>query len=76
MGNRKVTQTDRIYKYMQDFGSITQLDAIKDLGVMRLASRISDMKNMGIPIVREMETSKNRYGEPTTYARYRLEENL
>lgn len=66
-------QTDRIYKYMQDFGSITQLDAIRDLGVMRLASRISDMRNAGISIIKETETSKNRYGEKTSYARYRLE---
>lgn len=72
MGN-KMTQSDRIYKYMQDFGSITQLDAIRDLGVMRLASRISDMRNAGISIIKETETSKNRYGEKTSYARYRLE---
>ena len=70
----KMTQEDRIYKYMQDFGSITQLDAIRDLGVMRLASRISDMRRHGIAITREMESSKNRYGESTTYARYRLED--
>lgn len=72
MGN-KMTQSDRIYKYMQDFGSITQLEAMKDLGVMRLASRISDMRNAGISIIKETETSKNRYGEKTSYARYRLE---
>lgn len=69
----KMTQSDRIYKYMQDFGSITQLEAMKDLGVMRLASRISDMRNAGISIIKETETSKNRYGEKTSYARYRLE---
>lgn len=73
MGN-KMTQSDRIYKYMQDFGSITQLEAMKDLGVMRLASRISDMRNAGISIIKETETSKNRYGEKTSYARYRLED--
>ena len=73
MENKKTTQCDRIVKYMQDFGSITQLDAIKDLGVMRLASRISDLRNMGIAITKEMETAKNRYGEKTSYARYRLE---
>ena len=67
-------QVDRIYQYMKDFGSITQLDAIRDLGVMRLASRISDMRKDGIGIIREMETGKNRYGEDTHYARYRLEE--
>ena len=73
MENKKTTQCDRIVKYMQDFGSITQLDAIKDLGVMRLASRISDLRNMGIAITKEMEPAKHRYGEKTSYARYRLE---
>ena len=67
-------QVDRIYQYMKDFGSITQLDAIRDLGVMRLASRISDMRKDGIGIIREMETGKNRYGDDTHYARYRLED--
>lgn len=74
MANRRMTQSDRIVKYMQDFGSITQLEAIRDLGVMRLASRISDLRQSGVAITKEMETSKNRYGENTSYARYRLED--
>ena len=67
-------QTDRILKYMRDFGSITQLEAIRDLGCMRLAARIDDLKRDGHAIRREMETSKNRYGENIRYARYRLVE--
>ena len=35
------TQNERILEYMRTEGSITQLDALKELGVMRLASRIS-----------------------------------
>lgn len=71
----KVTQCERIEQYMRDFGSITQLDAIKDLGVMRLASRISDLRKGGLRIIKEMEAGTNRYGESTHYARYRLEES-
>lgn len=67
-------QTDRILKYMHDFGSITQLEAMQDIGCMRLAARIADLKRDGHAIRREMETSKNRYGEETSYARYRLVE--
>lgn len=67
-------QTDRILKYMRDFGSITQLEAMQDIGCMRLAARIADLKRDGHAIRREMETSKNRYGEETSYARYRLVE--
>lgn len=73
MGKKTEKQVDKIYKYMKDFGSITQLDAIRDLGVMRLASRISEMRMSGIAIKKEMETGKNRYGEPTHYARYSLD---
>ena len=70
-----MNQEQRIIKYMQDFGSITALDAMKDLGIMRLASRISDLKHRGYKITREYEKSINRYGELTKYARYSLKEN-
>lgn len=69
-----MTQCDRVIQYMQDFGSISQLEAMKDLGVMRLASRVSDLRKMGVGIIKETETAKNRYGEMTRYARYRLED--
>ena len=65
-------QKDRILQYMRDFGSITQLEAMKDLGCMRLGARIFDLKREGYAITKVMETSKNRYGEDTSYARYRL----
>lgn len=46
--NSKPTQNQRILDYIRDFGSITQLDALQDLGVMRLASRISDLRKQGV----------------------------
>ena len=67
-------QAERVLKYMRDFGSITQLEAMKDLGCMRLGARVYDLKREGYNIRRDMETSKNRYGEDTSYARYRLVE--
>ena len=67
----KMTQKDRIRKYLDDFGSITWLDAASDIGVARLAARISEMIREGDPIIADMETGKNRYGETTHYARYR-----
>ena len=68
----KATQADRIMDYMEQFGSITQYDALKDLGVMRLASRISDLKKQGVPIKSEMETVQNRFGENCYIKRYSL----
>lgn len=68
-----MTQTTRILNYMETEGSITQLDALKEFGCMRLASRISELRRAGVPIKRTMEASKNRYGEKVHYARYSLE---
>ena len=66
-------QTERIYRHLQDFGSITTLDAFKDYGITRLASRIWDLKQEGYNITKDFETGKNRYGEAVSYARYKLE---
>ena len=68
----KVTQCDRILRYIEENGSITQLDALREFGCMRLASRMCDIKKMGYPVKKEMETAKNRYGEPISYARYSI----
>lgn len=67
------TQCERIIDYINDFGSITSIEAMQDLGCMRLASRICDLKRRGYKIVSKTEIGKNRYGEPITYSRYFLE---
>lgn len=71
---KKKTQCERILDYITDFGSITSLDAMKDLGCMRLASRIHDLKRQGYHFVKRTETAENRYGEKTSYTRYFLEQ--
>lgn len=71
---KKKTQCDRILDYIQEFGSITQLDALRDLGCMRLASRVCDLRREGYHILSKSETSKNRYGESVSYSRYFLEQ--
>lgn len=70
--NSKPRQCDRILCYMQDFGSITQLDALRDLGVMRLASRISEMKKRGTAIKSEQVKIENRYGDSCFIKKYSL----
>lgn len=68
-----MTQVERIIRHMEDYGSITSLEAMSEYGIMRLASRVSDLKHLGYPVRRVMESAKNRYGEPVSYARYYLE---
>lgn len=69
-----MTQCEKVLRHMEDYGSITPLEAMSEYGIMRLASRITDLKHLGFPVQRVMESSKNRYGEPTSYARYYLED--
>ena len=70
----KVTQCQRIIDYMHQFGSISTLEAFRDLGVARLASRIHDLKGMGYNITSETVSSLNRFNEKTYFKVYRLEE--
>lgn len=70
----KAKQTDRVLDYIREFGSITQLEALRDLGVFRLASRISDLKRQGYAINGRMEAVNNRYGEKCYIKRYTMKE--
>ena len=65
-----MTQKERIVKYMDDFGSISTMEAFTQLGITRLASRIHELTRSGIAIKKEMVSSKNRYGEDVHYMRY------
>lgn len=71
--DHKPTQNQRILSYIYEFGSITQLEALQDLGVMRLASRISDLRRQGYPITSDLEPVKNRFNETCYIKRYKLQ---
>ena len=68
----KLTQCERVLRHLEDYGSITSLEAVNEYGIMRLASRINDLRGMGYPILSERATGKNRYNETTSYSVYRL----
>lgn len=72
MQHSRPTQAQRVIKYIEDHGSITQFDAMNLLGVMRLASRISELKKQGYEIESKVEKVKNRFGETCHVKRYRL----
>ena len=71
----KMSQCDKVLEYMRRFGSITQLEAIRDIGCMRLAARIADLRDQGYAIGRRMKQEKNRYGNTVSFAEYYLEED-
>lgn len=70
----KATQCDKIIRHLKTFGSISSLEAITEYGILRLASRIHDLKAQGYNIVGEVKASKNRFGERVSYKVYRLAE--
>lgn len=72
--DRTMTQKEMVFNYMKVHGSITQIDAIRDLGCTRLGARIWDLVHQdGIRIGRDMVKGINRFGKPTAFARYWLE---
>ena len=68
------TQNEELYDYLKENGSITQMKALRELGIMRLASRISDLRRQGVPISTEMITVKAKNGRNASVARYTLVE--
>ena len=70
-----MSQKEMIVDYMKEHGSITPLEAQRDLGCMRLGARIWDLVHKdGVNIVTESVSVKNRFGKDVTVARYRLGE--
>lgn len=63
-------QAERIEAYIKKYGSISPLEAFADLGVTKLATRISEMKKEGYVFEQEYMESKNRFGETVYYMRY------
>lgn len=66
------TQCDAILDFMQKNGFITQKEAINELYIYRLASRICDLKKAGYGIKTEFVQVNTPYGH-THIARYSLE---
>lgn len=55
-----MTQTERIHNHLKR-GSITPLTALKQYGCLRLAARISDLRDQGLPIVTKMVTRNGKH---------------
>lgn len=69
-----MTQRDRILTYMHDEGSITALEAVRELGVLQLSARLVELEKRGYRFDKKQESSLNRYGEKVYYTRYSIAE--
>lgn len=65
----QVTQSEKILNFIKTHGSITAKQAYH-MGIMRLASRISDLKRDGHKIKSETVKVKNRDGSHSYVAKY------
>lgn len=68
-----MTQNEMVLKHLKEIGTLTSMEAFERYGITRLSARISNLREMGIPISTKTITSKNRFGQTTNYAEYRLE---
>jgi hypothetical protein len=74
--NSKTTQRQRILDYLDEFGSITRLQGLADLGIMNLPTRIHELRKMGYNIVSETVKVKNRWGEDCRIVKYKYGEEI
>lgn len=72
----KAKQTDLILSYMKRFGSINPMEAMSDIGCMRLAARIADLKAEGHKITSTIVEGCNRFGETVHFSEYSLESEV
>lgn len=66
-----MNQNERVLQYLELYNSITPLEALADLGIMRLSARIGELEREGHQFIHEMVTDTNRLGETVHYMRYR-----
>ena len=71
-----MTQHEKILNYIEQHGSITPMDAFSQLGITKLATRVSELIREGVPIVKTMERyEKEQDGRMTTinHMKYTIE---
>lgn len=62
-----MSQASRIFSHLRAGKSITQLQALRKFGCLRLAARITDLKDSGHTITTEMVKQDGK-----RFAKYRL----
>lgn len=65
-----MTQHKAIMEYIEMHGSITPMQAFSDLGITKLATRVSELIQSGHRIKKVPMLAKNRYGETVRFMRY------
>ena len=66
-----MTQAEMMLKYIDDFGYITNWQAMFDLGIGSPTKCISNIRQSGVNIETRTVYHLNRYGKKTHHAEYR-----
>lgn len=66
-----MTQNDAIYHYLRKGNTLTPLEALRKFGTLRLAARIADLRDSGVPVESEMIVVYSLTG-PKRVACYRM----
>ena len=72
MRSKRVTKTERVLRHLQEFGSITSWEAIKEYGATRLSAIIFNLKKQGYIFEGENVDFTDRYGYPSHFKKYIL----
>jgi hypothetical protein len=70
----KLNQKQKVLRHLKTYGSITPLEAFNDYAIMRLTSRICELKNEGYIIKSELVSSTNKFNEKVSFSKYTLDE--
>ena len=71
---KKLSQKQKVLRHLKQIGSITSLEAFNDYAIMRLTSRICELKDEGYDIKSELVSSQNRFKEKVSFSKYTLNE--
>ena len=69
---RSNTHYTRLLDYLKEFGNVTSLTAIRDLGNTRLSATIYNLRKDGHNIISEDLIVRNRWGANTIVSLYTL----
>ena len=70
---QKDNQVLAVKRHLMNHGSITPNEAKEEYGIMRLSAIVFNLRHVdGWDIETQNVTVKNRFGNPTTYAKYVL----
>lgn len=70
----KLTQYDRVLKHLKDYGTITSWESFSEYGITRLSAVVYLLRKDGYNITGEFKSTKNRYGDPTSFIEYKLQD--